>query len=288
MRHLLITLTIILSLFLASCARKEMTADQPSLFEASRQELANAVEQRDQLLSLVKEIAVSMDQIKHLENIMTVAGKQTPENPAQRRQILSDMSVLKETLRKRRAQLSDLERRLESSTLFSEELKNTIATIRNQIDSQTREIESLRSQLDCANEKISSLSDEVDSLNNTVAAANQSLDAAQTASARLESELNTCYYVVASKPQLKRHRIIETGFLRKSKLLKGDFDKGFFVIGDRRNLHTINIDSKKAKIYTNHPENSYHIADSGNSKQLIILDPDKFWSLSNYLVVQTD
>lgn len=287
MRYLLI-ITIIMSLMAMSCGRKAQPAETPSLFEASRQELAAAVEQRDQLLALVKDISVSMDQIKHLENIMTVAGTQTPENPAQRSQLISDMAALKETLQRKRSQLAELEGRLENSALFSEQLKSTIDALRAQIDAQTAEIESLRAQVSVARNAIRSLSDEVDSLNMTVAETTEHLDAARSASARLENELNTCYYVAAPKSQLKRHHIIETGFLRKSKLLSGDFDKGLFVIGDKRNLCKINLVSKKAKIHTNHPADSYEFADSGGRKMLVITDPEKFWSLTNYLVIQTD
>lgn len=60
------------------------------------------------------------------------------------------------------------------------------------------------------------------------------------------------------------------------------------MIGDKRNLRTINLVSKKAKIHTNHPADSYEFSDSGGRKMLLIVDPDKFWSLTNYLVIQTD
>ena len=158
----------------------------------------------------------------------------------------------------------------------------------NQIDTQTREIENLRGQLTMANARIDSLNNAVDSLNTTVATINDNLDMANAASIRLEDELNTCYYIVTSKSELKKHQILETGFLRKSKLLKGDFDKGFFVIGDKRNMHTIELNSDKARVHTNHPEDSYAIRKENNKKILVILDPEKFWSLTNYLVIQTD
>ena len=100
--------------------------------------------------------------------------------------------------------------------------------------------------------------------------------------------MNTCYYVIASKSQLKEHQILETGFLRKSKLLKGDFDKGFFVIGDKRNLTSLDLKSKKIKIRTSHPEDSYRIIETEKQKTLTIISPEKFWSLTNYLVIQSD
>lgn len=284
----LLILSIALSLLLASCSNKSQTNEQQSLMEASKQELAEALEERDQLLGLVKEISTSMDQIKHLENIMTLAEAQPNENPAQKAQILSDIAAVKHTLQQRREKLAELEARLRKSSRYTDELKSTVEVLKKQLDSQAEEIESLRHQLNDANEQIKGLNNEVDSLNTTVATVNQILDAAQAASVRLENELNTCYYVIASKSQLKAHKIIETGFLRKSKLLKGDFDKGFFVIGDKRNLLTLDLKSDKVKLHTNHPEDSYEIKDDDEHKTLTITDPDKFWSLTNYLVIQTD
>ncbi len=287
MKHLIVTIITLSALF-SACTGKQDPTEQISLMEASRQELATALEERDQLLCLVKEISVSMDQIRHLENIMTVSGTHAKENPSQRTRILSDISSLKRTLKQRREQLAQLETRLEESSLYTDELKSTVKVLYNQIDTQTREIENLRGQLTMANARIDSLNNAVDSLNTTVATINDNLDMANAASIRLEDELNTCYYIVTSKSELKKHQILETGFLRKSKLLKGDFDKGFFVIGDKRNMHTIELNSDKARVHTNHPEDSYAIRKENNKKILVILDPEKFWSLTNYLVIQTD
>ncbi|MDE7444034.1 MAG: hypothetical protein K2M65_07740, partial [Muribaculaceae bacterium] len=239
-------------------------------------------------LILVKDIAVSMDKIKHMENVMTINGSRATESPSQRKQILADIATVQKTLQQRREQLAELENRLENSNLYSEELKGTIAALRKQIDSQVNEISDLRGKLAKAEATIDSLNNEVDSLNTTMASVNENLDKANAASIRLENELNTCYYVIAPKSELKKHQIIETGFLRKSKLMQGDYDKDFFIIGDKRNIKSLNLHSDKAKIYTTHPDDSYLITESETKKTLIITDSDKFWSLTNYLVIQVD
>lgn len=287
MKYLLIIATVF-AVLLSSCCNKTPEKGQQSLLEASKQELATALEERDQLLCIVKEISVSMDQIRNLENIMAIEGTQSLKKTNQHARLLSDMAVVKKSLKYRRERLVELESRLQESALYTDDMKGVIKVLRNQIDRQTEEIENLRCQLLNAKEHINTLNNELDSLNTTVAIANYNLDAAQTASVRLENELNTCYYVVASKSQLKEHHIIETGFLRKSKLLKDDFDKEFFSIGDKRNLSTLDLQSNKVKIYTNHPGDSYEISNIGKNKVLTITNPEKFWSLTNYLVIQTE
>lgn len=284
----LIVITTAISILLPACANKEHATEQVSLMEASRQELATAIEERDQLLSLVKDISVSMDRIKHLEQLMTVSGTHVKESPSQRAKILADLTSVQSTLKERREKLSQLESQLEQSALYTDELKSTVNILYKQINAQSKDIASLHSQLTKANETIDSLNYTVDSLNITVAAINDNLDSAQEKSERLANELNTCFYTIATKSELKEHQIIETGFLRKSKLMKGDFDHGFFNISDKRTLNVIDTRSGKVKILTNHPSDSYEIKANGKDKTVHILEPDKFWSLTNYLVIQTD
>ena len=59
-----------------------------------------------------------------------------------------------------------------------------------------------------------------------------------------------------------------------------------FTKADKRTLTEIPLHSKKAKIYTKHPENSYRIDDNNGVKTLVITNPEKFWELTNFLVVQ--
>lgn len=287
MRYFLI-INAIFAIFMSSCNDKSRIDEQQTLMETSKQELANALQERDELLSLVKDITTNLNQIKHLENIVTFTESQSSENPAQRSQILSDISKMRKTLQKRREQLSEYESKLQESSKNAGDLNVIVSALRRQLDLQADEMDNLRFQLLNANERICVLNNEVDSLNMTVAEVSGNLDAVQAASIRLENEMNTCYYVIASKSQLKEHQILETGFLRKSKLLKGDFDKGFFVIGNKRNLTSLDLKSKKIKIHTSHPEDSYRIIETEKQKTLTIISPEKFWSLTNYLVIQSD
>ncbi|MDE6328164.1 MAG: hypothetical protein K2L91_06520 [Duncaniella sp.] len=282
-RHIIFT-TVIASA-LSSC-NGNPEKEQQSLLEISKHELVTALGERDQLLSLVKEVSEGLEQIKQLENMMSVASSLPNENTRRQAMILTDIASLKERIQQRKAKLRELEERLHNSTINNKELKETIEALRMQMDSQIEETESLRKQLIAANEHIGLLNSTVDSLNTTVYTVTDERNAAQENSTRLENELNTCYYVIASKSDLKKHNIIESGFLRKTKLMKGDFDKGCFVTGDKRTLTTLPLGTDKARILSNHPGSSYRMVDENNGKAIIITNPDEFWSLTNYLVIQ--
>lgn len=286
----LLVMALSAAVLLGACNSKsdEEKKQEAALQEASKQELATAVADRDQLLNLVNEISSGMDQIKRLENILTVTNGMKGETASQRAQIQADIAAIQQTLQQRREQLADLEAKLNKSNINNSNLKKTIETLRSQIDTQSAEIETLRTNLTEANRQIGVLNTAVDSLNTTVTSVTTERDAAQQESTELTNELNTCYYVIASKKELKDHKIIETGFLRKTKLMKADFDQTFFTTADKRNLSVLPLHSKKAEVLTNQPAASYKIVDEGGQKVLHITNPDLFWSLSNYLVIKID
>ena len=288
MNKRLLLLSFPVVFLLVACGGKPQQPEPPSLMEASRQELATALGERDELLSMVKEISSTMNRIKHLENVVSLAPAQSGETPDSRTQIMSDISGIQYTLRQRRERLDELEAKLKQSSTFNDELQATLDALRSMLDAQAAEVAVLHEQLVAANVRIGALSSTVDSLNFAMAVAEIEKDSVHESSLKLENELNACYYVLAPKEELKRHRIIEPGFLRKTRLLKGEFDKGMFVLGDKRTLTSIPLGTEKVKIYSNHPDASYEIRDAGGQKKLYILDPAKFWSVSNYLVIQTD
>lgn len=290
MKRLSIIAVAALGLLLWACGGKGGEApERMSLMEASKQELATALEERDQLLALVRDISTGMNQIKHLESSVELKSSGCNDTPLQSAQLLSQIADVQRLLKERRERLAELEAKFQESALFSDDLQSTIELLRNQIEGQSSEIEALRKQLLSAHAHIESLNSEVDSLSTTVAAVSQELDSAQAESLRLENELNACFYVVAGKSQLKREKIIETGFLRKARLMKGDFNSKFFTVADKRRLQTLELGSGKFKVLTNHPDGSYEIASAaGGVKTLVIISPERFWSLTNYLVVQAD
>ncbi len=287
-KKLLFGLVALLGLAACNSGKSEEEMAEQARADATKQELETAVADRDQLLSLVNEINTGMEQIKQLENILTVSNNIPGETTGQREQIQSDIAAIQKALQERRLKLAELEKKLDSSNLTNNNLRKTIAGLRGQIDSQAKEIETLKSNLGEANERIGQLDAAVDSLNTTVNDVANERDLAQQESIELANELNTCYYVIATKSELKDHKIIETGFLRKTKLMKGDFDQNFFTTADKRVLTSIALHSNKAEVLTNQPKNSYSIEDNNGQKILKITNPDLFWSLGNYLVIKID
>lgn len=263
--------------------------EQEMLNQATREELAEAVADRDELLSLVNEIQQGLVEVKSLESVVTV---NTSESPDRRTIIRNDIAAIQTALNDRKARLAELEKKLSASNLYSEELKKTIASLNKQIEEQAAEIERLnneltstKTQLSEANTKITKLDSKVDSLNTTVASVTTERNTAEAQAAALTTQLNTGFYVLGSKKELKEHNILQG----RKDVLQGQFDKSYFTSVDKTKVTSINTYSKKCKVLTKQPKDSYRIDEGSNKiKTIVITNPERFWMASNYLVVQTD
>ena len=70
-------------------------------------------------------------------------------------------------------------------------------------------------------------------------------------------------------------------------LKTGDFNKDYFTQIDIRTVKEIKLYSKSAEMLTNHPAGSYTLQkDQRGEYVLRITDPNKFWSVSKYLVIK--
>lgn len=66
-----------------------------------------------------------------------------------------------------------------------------------------------------------------------------------------------------------------------------DFNKDYFTQIDIRTDKEIKLYSKSAKLLTNHPEGSYSLVKDAKGQYILkITNPNKFWSVSRYLVIQ--
>ena len=98
-----------------------------------------------------------------------------------------------------------------------------------------------------------------------------------------EKELNSAWFVFGTKSELKEQKILSKGDVLKS----SDFNKDYFTKIDIRYDKDLKFYSKSAELLSTHPAGSYQLVkDKQGQYELHITDPQKFWSVSKYLVVQ--
>ena len=273
----------------SACSKNEQTAksddqDSQKIAGASKEDLEQAVSDRDELLSLVNEISNGLADIKNLENIVATDGSETPSQKAKIRQ---DIAAIQAALTDRRQRLEELEKKLSSSNVYTSKLSKTIESMKLQIENQTKEIALLTQQLSDAKAEIGSLNNQVDSLNTTVADVSGQRDVAQQEATNYNNQLNEVFIAIGNKKELKENHILEKKFLSKTKILTGDFNQKFFSTQDKRTYEgQVLYGAKKAEIKTNQPKDSYTLTKQGNNMVLKVLNKERFWSNTSYLVIQ--
>lgn len=276
------------SSFITSCVTSGDGDEAKSPLTIARDSLEVALENQDSLLVLMNDITEGMMQIKSMENILAQSNL-NGESVSKREQIKTDMQAIAQALEERRLRLEELEKKLAQSGHNNAILKRSIDNLKAQIAEQETTIAGLRNELAQANIKIDVLTQSVDSLSTTVQTVREEKAQVEQKNENLTNEMNTVYYIIGSGKELKNAGVTKGGgFLRSDKINTSQFNSDLFIKADKRELRTINLYSKKAKVMTAQPTDSYSIEDVNGSKVLVIRDAEKFWNQSAYLVVKTD
>ncbi|MEG0011327.1 MAG: hypothetical protein RR061_08855 [Muribaculaceae bacterium] len=247
--------------------------------------LQTALAEQDSLMTLLTEVNDGMTQIKELENLMS-SPNLSGETASKKDEIKANMTVIQQALQNRRTKLDAMELKLKQSGSYNSKMQKTIESMKEQLAAQEKNIATLQEALKNANIQIEGLTNKVTTLNSTVETVSTEKKAAQEEAVRVANELNTCYYVIGSKSELKKNKIVESGFLRKTKIMEGDFEKSYFTKADKRTISELPLHAKKAKLLSKHPQGSYEIVDNDGVKTLKITNSTKFWELSNFLIIQ--
>ena len=279
------TLLFGLIAFFFACNTDELESKIAEL-EAEKIETANQINGKEEMISdfigSLNEIEGNLAQIKERENIITSKfDKGNMEiNKNMKDEILGDIDLINSLLLENRDKMAYLNSKLikseEESDLKIQELQTMMEGLAVRMQQKDGEIAELHTQLAEANKQLMVLFQEY---NNRLEEMGDQ-----------EDELNTAYYCYGSAKELKEQGVISKkgGFIGigKTAKLSDNFNKEYFTKVDVSIINHIDIMSKKVKVVTNHPSESYKIeGEDGSAEKLVILDSDAFWSASKYLVM---
>ena len=275
----------IAALMLSACGGNH-TKEVDSIQILSEQ-YEEATDFNDSLMLLMGDIYTGLDSINQQEGLLySLNGT---ERVDRRDEIRQNLSALKARLAANRNLLEQMEAKLKASDSQNSVLAKTIQQLKDRIAAQDEKIARLTADLDSARVQIQDLNNQVAEGQEQLKNETEAQEEAQAQAIAAENEANRVYYVIGTNSELKKNRILEKKFLGATKVLQGDVDANYFTTADKRNITSIPTNSKKIKIWSNMPQNSYEIVDAANgTKVLRILDPTLFWSKTPYLVIQVD
>ncbi|PLX21851.1 MAG: hypothetical protein C0599_07425 [Salinivirgaceae bacterium] len=291
MKSIILNTTFIFStlsvLFFSACTSSTQNGEIEKLKAENlelKRERAEAHTNLHELTSTINFIQANLDTIKLQEQIISTVARTDIENqPDAKDQIKNDISSIYNKLIANRRKLTKLNNQLKHNSNQNTDLKQLIERMNKQMDDKIIEIEHLRSQLERMQGKIFSLEGLVDTLN--------SLRKQQEAIiAYQQEEMNTVYYAYGTQKELREANVItkEGGLLGigKARKLKDDLNKDYFTAVNKFEFKTITLKAKKIRIVTPHPADSYKIHGEKPIDSLEIIDPIKFWSNSQFLVIE--
>ena len=181
-----------------------------------------------------------------------------------------------------------MEQQLKNSRYSSSQLKKTVEGLKAELESRQQQIATLQSELAAKNIRIAELDDAVAGLSQSVKDLVAENQAKAATLASQDKALNTAWFVFGTKSELKDQKILTQKFLQKKQVLKdNDFNKDYFTQIDIRTDKEIKLYSKDAELLTTHPAGSYELVkDAKDQMVLKITNPNQFWSVSRYLVIQ--
>ena len=243
----------------------------------------------DEMMSTFNDISEGFRQISAAENRVDLQRYAVGEgSKSAREQMASDIEFIRKQMEENRAQIAKLEDMLKKSKNNSAQLKKAIESLNQELAAKTQRIEELQAELASKNIRIQELDAAVQGLTaEKEALTAENAAKAQTVAAQ-DKALNTAWFVFGTKKELKDQNILSSGLFKKKQVLSdADINKDYFTQIDVRTTKEIKLYAKDAELLTNHPTDSYALVpDDKDQLTLKITNPNSFWSVSRYLVIQ--
>lgn len=279
---LVITATVIL---FAGCrdkvteARLQNELDSLNMLAVARDSMIS------DFLTSFNEIEMNLDSVTQRQMLLIdrTKGKGDVKGSVKAR-INEDIALINDLMERNRKKIESLTKNLKRTAAKYGELEKTLAMVKEQLTRKDYELVTLSGRLSMMSDSLLALRTSVDTL--TLLGQSQ----ARTISDQTR-ELRTAYYVIGGKKELQEKKIIDSegGILGLGKTQKmvEDVDTINFSKIDYTITTTIPINAKKARILTSHPTDSYSLYKNGNGEvtAIQVTAPQKFWSVSKYLVV---
>ncbi|MBR6630139.1 MAG: hypothetical protein IKL03_09340 [Bacteroidaceae bacterium] len=267
---------------LASCTNvkreKELAAQNDSLTVAlSEKNMA-----LDQAMQAIADIQEGFRAINEAEGRVSVQS-QGGEGITDAERLKEDILFIQQKMEANRKQIAELEKKLKAGGAETANLRKVLANLQQELNDKVASIAALQGELARKNIRIAELDSAVVILTGDVNALQEITEVQQEVIEQQVDQLNTAWYVYGTIKELKEQNILNKGEV----LTSTEYNKNYFTEIDIRDDKVFPLYAKRAKLLTTHPAGSYEFTkDDDKQLTLCVLDPETFWSVSRYLVIQ--
>lgn len=254
--------------------------------QMERDSLQRVINEKDlelnDIMGSINEIQEGIRRINEAEGRVTIADG-SREHGGSKEVIRENMEFIQEAMQQNRDMISQLKEKLHKSSIKTDKLEGTIANLQEQIEAQGLRIQEMEARLAEKDAQLAAQGEVIDNLNENVSSLTAQNEEKSRVVAQQEKDLNAAWFVFGTKSELVEQKILTKGDVLKDK----EFNKDYFTKIDIRYDKTVRLYSKNAKLLTTHPAGSYRLEkDKEGQYVLQIVNPEQFWSVSRYLVLQ--
>ena len=257
--------------------------------DAQKTTLTGVVTARDSVISewimTFDEIERNIAMIKEKEKVITLNSSNAEISKDKKLQVLEDIKYINTLLEQNKKKIASLTVQLQKAGGTMKVLQNKISDLEASMKQNESEISELKTSLVNKKFEVEQLNTQMIVMKDTIAKKDEKIST-QT------YEMNKAFYTCGTYKELKAKGLLtkEGGFigLGKTESLTGNFADTSFVQIDITKTNSIIVNSKSAKLISEHPAGSYEFIHDNNKmiRSIEIKDPTLFWKISKYAVVE--
>lgn len=265
---------------------KALQAEKDSLAQLNAKSNGELTE----MMGVINDVEENFRQIKEAEKYLTIESQGKGEmNSDTKTRVRDDFAMINDMLQKNKDQINKLNQRLKNSSGENSSLKKMVERLNAELQDRGKTIADLQAALTKRDAQIAELEVNMKNLNDNVETLNAQAQKQAETIKQQDKEINSAYYMFGTGKELKESKVISGGFLASTKVLSQNIERSKFIKIDIRDLKSIPVYAKKAKVLSEHPKDSYKLEkDNTDNVVLKISDYQKFWSLTRYLIIEVN
>jgi peptidoglycan hydrolase CwlO-like protein len=257
----------------------------------------NLTKEMTQKDSIMNDLELTFNEIENRLKLIKekrnqIAVRQVEGGKDKKQALIDDVNLLNTMLEESSTKIEELERKLKQSGLNLKAFEQRVASLNESIENQNIEIAELKRVIDEKDFQMAELNTRIEKLDSNLVSQTDTIQVKQRLLEERTNQLNTGHFASGTRKELMEKGLLTKeggflGFIGKTRAMEENFDEEHFTALDIRETTTIPLHSKKATVISEHPDNSYSLVEEdGQVAYLEIKDPEQFWKISKYALIE--
>jgi uncharacterized coiled-coil protein SlyX len=271
------------ALLLAGCGKQELENRIVQL-EGEKKALQQSMDEREKFMGEVVQAVndvyadVEAARVKEAKLVQRAGGPEAGKitNNDTRKELLTNISEIGSTLKANQQKIADLQARAKK--------------LGGQIAGLNKVIEGLKQTIAEREASIAALEARVSGLESSVAEQTKMISDRDVTISEQQRALNTAYYIIGTRSELKEKGIINDeggflwGLLGSTTVLGNEVDKSLFTAIDVTKDEMIQVEGDVDELIPTRKQEFFELTKDESKSALAIKNPNKFWQ-EKYLVI---